>query len=265
MAVPLLPIVAPVAGQLIDTIIQGAQSKANIRNQKRANMELMKYAYSKDLEMWNTANLYNSPAEQMKRLQAGGLNPNLVYGHGNAITPAQQIPKYQAIRTDYNALPPVQFGGAISSGLDAFYDFRIKNAQADLLKEQLRQTSAKATYQELLNWFSPFILSGKKSEARYKSQLYGGNLEELEKNQLELLMLRNYKARQEIELLKKKGILSDLDIDWYQYKKLLPAFMGLGAGLLFRRSGNVPRLKSVLNRKFNPGQTPAMKNYKPVW
>ncbi len=39
------------------------------------------YEYQKDLI--NRQNVYNSPANQMKRLQEAGLNPNLVYGGGN--------------------------------------------------------------------------------------------------------------------------------------------------------------------------------------
>lgn len=41
------------------------------------------YEYQKDLI--NRQNVYNSPANQMKRLQEAGLNPNLVYGGGNVV------------------------------------------------------------------------------------------------------------------------------------------------------------------------------------
>ena len=40
------------------------------------------------LDDWNRQTLYNSPIEQMKRLKEAGLNPNLVYGSGQARTPA---------------------------------------------------------------------------------------------------------------------------------------------------------------------------------
>lgn len=38
----------------------------------------------------NSANLYNSPVEQMKRFASAGLNPNLIYGQVNN-TPAQYV------------------------------------------------------------------------------------------------------------------------------------------------------------------------------
>jgi len=37
-----------------------------------------------NLDMWKMQNEYNSPAAQMKRFQEAGLNPNLIYGQGNA-------------------------------------------------------------------------------------------------------------------------------------------------------------------------------------
>lgn len=44
--------------------------------------DLMDYQYKLQQQAIDKQNLYNSPVEQMKRLQAAGLNPNLVYGNG---------------------------------------------------------------------------------------------------------------------------------------------------------------------------------------
>lgn len=53
----------------------------------------LNYAYSKklaaqqneyNLQMWNLQNEYNSPQNQMRRFEEAGLNPNLIYGQGNA-------------------------------------------------------------------------------------------------------------------------------------------------------------------------------------
>jgi hypothetical protein len=55
-------------------------------------------------------NLYNSPAEQMKRLRAAGLNPNLVYGTGAAtssVAPVRgadkKLPRNDAPQVDMNS------------------------------------------------------------------------------------------------------------------------------------------------------------------
>lgn len=43
---------------------------------------LSEYEYSNNKEMWNLMNEYNSPAAQMERFRAAGLNPNLIYTQG---------------------------------------------------------------------------------------------------------------------------------------------------------------------------------------
>lgn len=53
--------------------------------------ELMNKQFNSQLQMWNLQNEYNSPAAQMQRLREAGLNPALVYGNGNALTPASSM------------------------------------------------------------------------------------------------------------------------------------------------------------------------------
>lgn len=81
------------------------------------------------LEDRDYANQYNSPTATMARLKAGGLNPNLVYGHG-ATTEAS--PVRSATPGAWNPTAP-DFK-KIGSGLDAFNDFKMKNAQIDSIK-----------------------------------------------------------------------------------------------------------------------------------
>jgi len=64
------------AASLVDTGLNQAFAKRNARLELEQNKKLADYQYSKDLDMWNKGNLYNSPEEQMKRLKAAGLNPN---------------------------------------------------------------------------------------------------------------------------------------------------------------------------------------------
>lgn len=52
-------------------------------------------AYQRNLDMWNKQNAYNSPASQMARLEAAGLNPNLAYGSLSS-SAAQTPPQYNA-------------------------------------------------------------------------------------------------------------------------------------------------------------------------
>lgn len=55
------------------------------------NREMAQQSYEWNLEFWNQQNEYNSPYNTMQRLKAAGLNPNLIYGNGQATTPAGAI------------------------------------------------------------------------------------------------------------------------------------------------------------------------------
>lgn len=113
------------------------------------NMKMAEYQYSKDLEMWNRGNLYNSPQAQMERLKSAGLNPNLVYGGGAVGNTTAQLPKYNAPTADYTHVPPIQLPNVIS----AYQDFAVKSAQINNLREQNRIASANADIREnFRNW-----------------------------------------------------------------------------------------------------------------
>lgn len=116
----------PVVGQFFQQKIASDVQRENVDKTIRANKELAAYQYQKDLEMWNRGNVYNSPLEQMRRLKAAGLNPNMVYGSGSAAgMSAGQLPKFNAPTVDYNYIPAVD----IPSMIGAFQDFRLRSAQ----------------------------------------------------------------------------------------------------------------------------------------
>lgn len=60
---------------------------------------------------WNMQNAYNDPAAQMRRLEAAGLNPNLVYGNGSAANTSTAprgsnapTPKFEAPQMDFGSV-----------------------------------------------------------------------------------------------------------------------------------------------------------------
>lgn len=118
------------------SMIEAKTARRNTDMTIDANRKMAEYQYSKDLEMWNRANEYNSPSSQMQRYSSAGLNPNLIYGTGSASAgnTATTLPKYQAPTAEYNYKPSVNLGSAISM----FQDFAIKQAQVDNLREQNR-------------------------------------------------------------------------------------------------------------------------------
>lgn len=123
---------ANIAGSLINS---GATQNIN-QKQLDFSREMYDLQRKDSIDFWNMQNEYNSPQAQMARLQAAGLNPNMVYGSGSALQPAQSIktPDVQNVQ-----LRSPEWGNAISAAgnsLAAFVDMDVKQAQADNLKAQ---------------------------------------------------------------------------------------------------------------------------------
>lgn len=103
----------------------------------KANLKLAEYQYSKELEMWNKQNAYNTPLAQMERYQAAGLNPNLVVGQGNSGN-ATQMPQYNAptMQPKFNPL-------SLPALLGQFQDMKMKQAQIDNVKAATEDTKVR--------------------------------------------------------------------------------------------------------------------------
>lgn len=112
-----------------------AHEMAMVDKTHKENRFMAEYQYSKDLESWNRNNQYNSPEQQMIRLKAAGLNPNLVGGatqSGNA----KEMPKYQAPTADYTGIPSGEISGDLANAqannmqgaMHTYLDLEQKNA-----------------------------------------------------------------------------------------------------------------------------------------
>lgn len=160
-------------------IINALNTNRNIKRQNQYNKEMAKYQYSLDLDMWNRANLYNTPAEQMKRLKSAGLNPNLVYGNGTVTGNTMQatLPKYNAPEASFDFKVP-EFTMNV---LGSFMDLQIKQAQLNNIKASTEGTKienlyksivlpVRSKYEEPLNWLK--VVKGER-EADILSQRSG--------------------------------------------------------------------------------------------
>lgn len=128
-------LVGGVAG-LGQGLMQRQTDRLNANRNFDQNMKMAQYQYSKDLEMWNKANEYNSPAQQMARYQSAGLNPNLIYGSGTASAgnTSTTLPKYQAPQYQQDYKPIMD----LPTTIGMFQNFAMKQAQIDNLREQRR-------------------------------------------------------------------------------------------------------------------------------
>lgn len=97
----------------------------------KQNVKLAEQQFNRNKEMWNLANQYNSPEQQMQRFKAAGLNENLIYGQGNAGNTATTLPQYSA--PEYNP-PRVDFD--VLSKMRTYQDMRLQQTQIDNNKAQ---------------------------------------------------------------------------------------------------------------------------------
>lgn len=92
--------------------------------------------FSDQHKLWQENNAYNSPQAQMARLKVAGLNPNLVYQNGGAVSPSDQLtpPDWQnSPISEFNNLGEMAIQGAS-------VDADIANKQA--LNEQIKADTA---------------------------------------------------------------------------------------------------------------------------
>lgn len=119
----------------------GASLAGGVMNQIFAD-KAAKNAYQRQLDFWNKQNEYNLPANQMQRLEAAGLNPNLVYGNG-ATTMSAQLSSVKS------SSPELGSGIAAAGNIvaqTALLNAQRKNIEADTeLKKQETQKKESET------------------------------------------------------------------------------------------------------------------------
>lgn len=110
----------------------GSNALSNIGAKKREqdkrffDMQMEHSRRQYDQRMWGKVTRYNHPLQQMARLKAAGLNPNLIYGSspGSAVGNAQQIAPGKQIQ---GQAPPYHID---NPGIP-FMDAKVKQAQSD--------------------------------------------------------------------------------------------------------------------------------------
>lgn len=150
-------------GSLLGGIGSSAMNNKAVKDTNKANMEIAKYqaqwqqqenekAYQRSLNMWNLQNEYNSPTQQMARIRAAGLNPNLVYGNGVTGNSSGSTPQYEPAK--FNAPTMQAYRGwnlGISDAISQFLAYRTAKAQVDNMEAQngliRQQTATEATKQ----------------------------------------------------------------------------------------------------------------------
>lgn len=136
--------------RMIDKQI-AAQKEENALN-RAYNKELAAYQNRMNVAQWQRENEYNSPENQMKRLQAAGLNPDLMYQSGASGLTAASSPAMTAgaasSPTDVSNLANKKtVGQIVTEGLDNAQ----RAANIALTRAQANKTDAETTGQNLKN------------------------------------------------------------------------------------------------------------------
>lgn len=134
MPIPAAPIIAGAASVLGQGINAYSTGKMNKRAERFA-IKSYNTQRRDTLADWNMQNEYNSPEAAMQRLRKAGLNPNLVYGDGNAIQSAAPIKSPDGPATPNYRPQSLNFSGIGEAAL-SFYDIQMKEAQTNNLKAQ---------------------------------------------------------------------------------------------------------------------------------
>lgn len=211
-------------GSIISGIGSIFGSTASYKGQKdtnKTNIRLAQEAREHDVNMWNRQNQYNTPEMQMQRLKEAGLNPNLIYGSGQASTGNADAPKQSPVATTSNALASFNNNQAIQM-LGAYQDWQVKKAQIKNIEEE-------AASKSLANKFMLSSMDDRLFGEKWKSNLYYANAKyrdelyvplkytrkertENIRNQSQLSGLRLNESRQRTEYLRKQNLQKDLQI-----------------------------------------------------
>lgn len=128
-------------GSLFGSSQGSKQALQAVRETNQANKELAEYSYEKNLEMWNRQNEYNSPIEQMERLKAAGLNPNLMYDQGNTGN-ASNAPQYDAPNlqsyTGFGDYGASNAANNLLQGVKGYVDVKKTEAEIDAIRQNTK-------------------------------------------------------------------------------------------------------------------------------
>lgn len=99
-------------------------------------------------DLWRMQAEYNTPANQVARLRAAGLNPNLIYGNGSTNTGnMSSAPQFtEPAKKDYSFLQAIDKVGIYLQMKNLQQTNENLRAQTDDIKAQTRQRNAQADY-----------------------------------------------------------------------------------------------------------------------
>lgn len=171
---PLATAAVGLGSSLISSAFGSIFGNNSAKKQFKYQQQLNREAFQHDVDMWNRQNEYNTPSAQMERLQAAGLNPNLVYGNGGATNTANNAPTYNAGSAPDVSSARAAAASLANQGFNTALNLQLQQAQAANLNAD---TNLKNKTSELS--------SVQKEIAMIDKQFQQGTLDERTQYQLE--------------------------------------------------------------------------------
>lgn len=144
---PSAPMTGPSGGgdMLGSLLMAGAQIGTSIylqRRQEKHNMALAKYQTEANERYLRQQLEYNTPANQMRRYQEAGLNPNLIYGNGSSSAGNQSAP------LSHPGIQPVDYQ-RLMNAIPLINQTRLVTSQVQANDAKIRQSGTVAALNEL--------------------------------------------------------------------------------------------------------------------
>jgi len=253
------------AGSLLGAGI-GAVSQGSM-NKKTREWNEKQYALQREnaLADWNMQNAYNSPEQQMSRLKAAGLNPNLVYGNG-ATAMSSAPPRATESKAWQPKAPLAEFNPG--SVVGSYLDTQIKkqtltnmDAQEKVLRQEALSRAADIIGKGISNNRSTLaydieqatrdnviarsgvdldLQRNRTISEEWKSAYTAGSMNRLEKqiqllgDQMAVTKAQRDAIRQNIENAKKDGMIKQFEIELNKKSitKSDPAYLRMAKQLL---------------------------------
>lgn len=151
------------AGGLISSVFGGSQqwkyqqrqnawNAEQVAKQNAWNAQQAQVAYQRQIQMFNLQNDYNSPVNQIARLRAAGVNPNLAFSNGGIQNVGSSVPGVSPAMSSEpaqsNSVSPTPNFSSLGSD---FINMLQQGEQNKLLKAQADKVQKEGVYQGIEN------------------------------------------------------------------------------------------------------------------